>query len=104
MLLMSNCSPRLTASLLEVLLHPSNKGSSHRVLTAFVKCLTGANIVDARDLEDEEREIPAELMRTIRDYGRFTSATRVFDANGGDSYGELSSSLTQPQLIYSLHV
>ena len=101
---MSICSPRLTASLLEVLLHPSNKDSSHRVLTAFVKRLTGAKIVDAADLEDEETEIPAELIRTIRDYGRLTSATRVLDANSGDSYGELSSSLILPQLIYSLHI
>jgi len=101
---MSICSPRLTASLIELLLHPSNKGTNHRVLTAFVKRLTGATITDARDLENEEGDIPKELFRTIEEYGPISSVRRVFDGDSGDSYSELSFSLTQPQSIYSLPI
>jgi len=94
MLLMSICSPRLTASLLELLLHPSNNGTSHRVLTLFVKCLTGATITDASDLEDEEREIPEDLVECIQEYGPLSSVGRVFQGDDSGSFSELSSSLT----------
>ena len=98
---MSICSPRLTASLLKLHLHPSNKNTSHRVLTTFVKRVTGATITDARDLEDEEGDIPNDLMERIHMYAPLSSVQRVFKGDNGDSYSQLSFSLIQSQLIYT---
>ena len=87
---MSICSPRLTASVLELLLHPSNNASCHRVLTALVKQLTGSSISDAADLEADEEEVPKELMDSIEKYGPVSSLKRVFEEDGRELYSEPS--------------
>ena len=98
---MSICSPRLTASVLELLLHPSSSASCHRVLTAFVEHLTGASITDAADLEADEEEIPKELMDAIEKYRPLSSVKQVFEGDDCGWYSEPSFSSTQSQMIDS---
>ena len=74
-----NFSHRLTASLIELILHTENV-PRHRVLSAFVQQIThGFELTDAKDLEEKEGEIPFEVKEKIRGYGRLGSIERNFD-------------------------
>jgi len=70
-LLFTSYRPHTTASLIELLLYSENP-LKHRVLTAFIHYLTGFMITDAKDLEDEEATISAELTDRIETYSPCT--------------------------------
>jgi hypothetical protein len=71
-------SPRLTASLLELLLSSDNV-PRHRVLTAFAKHLTGFTISDAIDLENEEGPISYELKTEMNKYEELSLVGQLFE-------------------------
>ena len=71
-------SHRPTASIIELLLYSENV-PRHRVLTAFVKHLTGFTITDAIDLEEQEGHITSDLAEKIRTYGRLGLVKRLFE-------------------------
>jgi hypothetical protein len=66
--LMINYSPRLTASPIELLLY-SDDLLRHRILSAFVRHFTGFTLLDAMDLENDEKLIPEEVTEITETYG-----------------------------------
>jgi len=71
-------SHRLTASLIELYLH-SPDAPRHRILSEFVKYLTGFTITDAIELEDEEGPIPEELLKKIQLFGPLCPVNHLFE-------------------------
>jgi hypothetical protein len=68
---------RLTASLIELFLH-SGRVSPHRVLTAFAKHLTGFEITDAKDLEDDKPVISPDVQTKIANFPPLTDLVPLF--------------------------
>ena len=69
--LLIDYSYRLTASLIEILLHSDNV-PHHRVLTLFTEHLTGFKITDAIELEAGEPPISPDLAAKIESYRPLT--------------------------------
>jgi len=85
MLILHNFSPRLTASLLELLLSSADV-SRHRVLNAFAKHLTGFTLSDAIDLENKENPISDNLITEMKKYGRLSLTRQLFERSGSECH------------------
>ena len=85
LLTINDCSYRITASVIEVLLYEENV-PRHRVLTVLVTHVTGFAPTDAKDLEEVEPFISHVLIGKIGSYGRITSAKCLFNQNNGPCY------------------
>ena len=64
---MNYYSYRFTASLIELLLFTQST-SRHRVLSAFIRSLTGFRVTDASDLEEEEPPLTKDILECIENY------------------------------------
>lgn len=73
-----NHSYRLTAGVIEILIHFSPNRPSHHIITFLILQLTGFTVTDAEDLEDKEDLISKDMQSAICNYGPLTSATILF--------------------------